>query len=163
MLTKDEAIAGLQASHRDFMSRLDAVSSQDAAWITHLPTGTWRVRDVAAHVAAWDAILAADIGALPQGRVPAWLTWDDATTDEANESQVRERASLSVEQLRDELVAGRAALVEAVAALDAAEFGRTHRAGDAETSAAGLCEYWIGHDREHTAELSAVAQASGPA
>ena len=161
MLTKDEAIAGLQASHQEFMNRLETISSRDAAWTTPLPQGTWRVRDVAAHIASWDRILAADLRVLPEGRVPAWIAWDDAATDEANESQVRELAAWSIERLRGELRASRAKLTDAMTTLDEAQFAQTHHGPDAETSAAGLCEYWISHDREHTEELSAVAQAFG--
>jgi hypothetical protein len=152
MLTRDEALAGLRASHEELTRRLDDLTTD--RWATPLLTGTWRVRDVAAHIAAWDRLLAETIRALPDDRLSDWLTWgNDARTDELNEQQVSNSASWTLDQLRAELRAARTALLDAVAILDETEFSQAHRAGAVETSAERLCRWWIQHDREHVADL----------
>ena len=158
-MTKEEAMAALRSSHEELMSHLDAFPIDK--WATPMPSGSWRVRDVAAHIAAWDRILAADMRALEEGQVPAWLAWDDATTDAVNESHVSERAGWSIQQLRDELRMGRDELIDAVSKLGEPRFATIRRAGDVEASPVGLCEYWIRHDRAHTAEISLVAVGDG--
>jgi len=150
-MTKDEALAGLRASHEEFASRLNAFTPE--GWAAPLPTGTWRVRDAAAHIAVWDRLLAESIRGLPSGRVPDWLSWDDAKTDEVNEQQVSNSAGWTLDRLRAELRDARVEVLDAVAALDGAQFAQSHRSGDVETSAEGLCAYWIRHDRAHIGEL----------
>ena len=51
-MTKQAALQGLRDSHRQLMSRLEVLAPD--AWTAPLSTGSWRVRDVAAHIAAWD-------------------------------------------------------------------------------------------------------------
>src|SRR5919198_3330008 len=156
-MTKQAALQGLRDSHRQLMSRLEVLAPD--AWTAPLSTGSWRVRDVAAHIAAWDRLLVDDLGALLHGQPPEWLSWDDATTDAVNETHVRESAAWAIDRLRVELRENRAALLDAVAALDDEQFARSQRASDIDVSPAWLCEYWITHDREHTAQLPRVREA----
>jgi hypothetical protein len=154
VLTKEEALAGLRTTHAEFVGRLADFTPD--RWVAPLRTGTWRVRDVAAHVAAWDRLLVETLRALPNDQLPDWLSWgDDARTDELNEQHVRNAASLTLDQLRAEVLEARVALLDVVATLDATQFTQTHRAGTVETSADRLCAWWLRHDREHLAELPA--------
>lgn len=152
-MTKDEALAGLRASHEEFVSWLNAFTPE--GWAAPLPTGTWRVRDAAAHIAVWDRLLAGSIRVLPNDQVPDWLSWDDAKTNEVNEQQISNSAGWALDRLRAELRDARAEVLDAVAALSEAQFVQTYRSGDVETSAEGLCAYWLRHDRAHIGELPA--------
>jgi hypothetical protein len=155
-LTKEEALAGLRTTHEELVGRLNAFTSD--GWTTSLSTGTWRVRDAAAHIAAWDRVLAETIRALPNGQVPDWLSWgDDAKTDELNEQQISGLAGWTLDQLRAELRDARAEVLDAVSTLDEAQFMQTYRSGDVATSVERLCAWWLSHDREHIAELPAAA------
>jgi DinB superfamily len=122
-------------------------------WVTPLRTGTWRVRDAAAHIAVWDRLLAETIRALPTNQLPDWLSWDDARTDEVNEQQVRNSTDWPLDQLRLELRQARAEVLDEIARLDEGQFSQSHRSGAVETSAEKLCAWWLSHDREHFAEL----------
>lgn len=154
-LSKVEAIAGLQASHRAFMSRFEALSPDEMAAplpvITGLVadhhtfvrplqvagpdgrtvtvlTGNWRAHDLAAHVSSWDPLLAQDILALLDGHIPPWLAWDDAKAIEVNDQLVRERVGWPIERLCAELRDGRAALIDTLSGLSDAQFATSHRA-----------------------------------
>lgn len=154
-MNKQEALEGLRVSHAELTARLTALSPE--AWDAPLPAGAWGARDIAIHIAAWDSLLAEAVRALPGGIVPDWLSWDDARTDEVNDRQVREHAGWPRDRLTTLLRDTRGELLDAVAALDDAEFSRAHRSGEIETSGASLCASWIEHDRAHIAELPAVA------
>src|SRR5437899_857073 len=87
-MTKDDALVGLRNSHEEFVGRLGGLIPE--VWVAPLRTGTWRVRDLAAHIAVWDRLLAETLRALPNDQLPDWLAWgDDAKTDALNAHQVR--------------------------------------------------------------------------
>jgi hypothetical protein len=154
VLTKEQALAGLRTTHAELVRRLGEYTPDQ--WGAHLGTGTWRVRDVAAHLAAWDRLVVETLRALPNDQLPDWLSWDDAQTDAVNDQQVRDAASLTLDQLRGELRDARMALLEVIATFDTAQFAQPHRAGTVETSAERLCAWWIRHDREHLEQLPAA-------
>ncbi|HZS89758.1 MAG TPA: maleylpyruvate isomerase N-terminal domain-containing protein [Chloroflexota bacterium] len=150
-MTKDAAVAGLRASHKRFMDRLAALSPE--RWEDVAPSGSWRVRDIAAHIAVWDRILIDDLAGIRDGLAPAWMDWDDATSNANNEEMVQDARSWSLQQLQDELVAARSALVAAVGDIDEAHFAVGPISGGAVISPEWLCQYWIRHDDEHTQNL----------
>jgi hypothetical protein len=153
-MTKEEALVSLRITHEELVGRLTSFTSGE--WVAPLRTGTWRVRDVAAHLAAWDRLLAETMRALPNDQLPGWLSWEgDAKMDELNEQQVRNSADWTLDQLQMELRQARAEVLDAIATLDEVQFSRTHRSGDIETSAEELSAWWLSHDREHLAELPA--------
>lgn len=151
-MSKHEALDALRATHEAFVGRAEAVG--DAGWVRQSAPGGWRVRDIAAHIAAWDRLVIADIADLRADIPPSWVTWDDATTDIVNAMQVRAAASWPIERLREELVAARSALIETVAGLDEQVFAKGQRVGDTIYSPRMLCAYFIDHDRAHILELS---------
>ena len=153
-MTKAEALIGLRSSHDELVARLNGYVPDQ--WVAPLRTGTWRVRDVVAHIAVWDRLLAETIRALPTDQLSDWLSWgDDARTDELNEQQVRISTSWTLDQLQLELRQARAEVLGEISRLDEVQFSRTHRSGDVETSAEKLSAWWLSHDREHLAALPA--------
>ena len=150
-LTKEQVLTDLQSVHDEFLRQAEATG-----WLAPQNGGTWQVRDVAAHIAAWDRLLIADIGDVLKGSVPPWSAWDDALTDIVNDMQVRAYTSFSLEQLHAEVTVARQKLIATVRALDDEQFTKGVAAVDgAEYSPRSLCEYFVAHDRSHIEELSA--------
>jgi uncharacterized damage-inducible protein DinB len=150
-MTKEAALGGLRASHKRFMDRLATLSPEQ--WEAVAPSGSWTVRDIAAHIAVWDRLLIDDLIGIGEGRAPDWMEWDDATANATNEAQVREANDWSLQQLKDELVAARGALLDAVGNTDNAQFADGPLSGGMVISPEWLCQYWIRHDDEHTQNL----------
>ena len=122
--------------------------------------GSWSIKDVLGHVAAWEWIVA--------GFVPQWLATGQAPdvldvleehgNDAANTIQVAERAALTPGEQLEELRQARARLVACIQTLGDATLERTRPMGDWEdTLAAYFKEEIGGHEAEHTEAIATAA------
>jgi len=95
----DQRVAALRA-------RIEA--NADAA----LPTGEWRVRDVASHLAARSNPVANVLRRVAAADAQAPNPPPRVNVDEINHGQVEERAGRSIQEILDELQAGHRATIE---------------------------------------------------
>jgi len=121
--------------------------------------GEWSVKNVLAHIAAWEDLL---VQVLPErfatGKAPKWLRARIADEDRYNAEEVAEREELTPAEQLIELERTRAALLDYLRGLDAAAWQRrrpwpTFEGTLAEYLRASIVE----HEQEHTAELRAAA------
>lgn len=123
--------------------------------------GSWSIKDVLGHVAAWEWMVA--------GFVPDWLATgmapevldvlEEQGDDAANTIQVAERAALTVGEQLEELQRARARLVACIHTLGDTALERTLPMGDWEdTLGADFQEVVGGHEAEHTEAITTAVQ-----
>ncbi len=134
----------LGQSRLDLLEVLSGVP--DDAW----GAGEWGVREVLAHLAAWDTAAATTLAALREGQpIPPVVVDEDAF----NRAATEEFVPLSPQQVMVRLHMARAQLVAAVSR--AGELGEFQFPWDAVGSLERLVRGLVNHEREHMAELRA--------
>ena len=155
MTTRDDiitAIGGVDARLATLRERIIAGDARPLA------EGTWRVRDALSHLAARangvDRVVQR-LRAFEAGTPVA----QPATIDEINAGQVEERRETSVTQLLDEIRAGHAAAIGALAHVDDATLAKTMPQGFRPGEAA-VAEMIVrggpGHDGGHIDQIEAA-------
>lgn len=118
MSDKSDAIANLTSAYRHLQQAVDGIPDQKmtAVWF-----GEWSTKDVLAHMASWDEILAADLRRIGRGHMPVLAAFREADVDAWNAFLMRPRRLFSLDQVRaesrrwhEEAVAGFEALPEAL-------------------------------------------------
>lgn len=123
--------------------------------------GSWSIKDVLGHVAAWEWMVA--------GFVPDWLATgmtpevldvlEEHGDDAANVIQVAERAALTVGEQLEELQRARARLVACIHTLGDAALERTRPMGDWEDTLGAYFQKEVGgHEVEHTEMITTAVQ-----
>jgi uncharacterized damage-inducible protein DinB len=123
--------------------------------------GSWSIKDVLGHVAAWEWMVA--------GFVPEWLATGQAPDvlsvleehgdDAANTITVAERAAFTPGEQLEELHRARARLVACIQTLGNAALERTRPMRDwQDTLAAYFKDEVGGHEAEHTEAIAAAAK-----
>ena len=131
-------------------SRLDLLEVltrvPDDAW----GPGQWGVREVLAHLAAWDTASATTVNALRVGQPTPPVVVDE---DAFNRAAVEEVAALSPQQVMVRLHMARAQLVAAVS--QAGDLGEFQFPWDDRGTLERMVRGLVYHEREHTAEVRA--------
>jgi hypothetical protein len=122
--------------------------------------GTWSIKNLLAHLAAWEEwAVQVLLEALPTGvlsdrlRAPFELGFDAW-----NATQVAERHELSPDEQLVELERVRQALVEAVGALDPATLAAQTPWQEGDETIADFVRIWADHDDEHLPDIRAAAR-----
>jgi uncharacterized damage-inducible protein DinB len=147
----------LSAALADARGRLTAaLDALDEAAAQTLVQGDWRVRDVIAHVAAWDEQVAAFLSAVAEGqREFEQAVAPDNQWAEWNAEQVRAARTSSLEALMERLHSARDVLLSAAQALDDALLGeRIAAPWGVEDTPRGYLLVQATHDAEHAREIA---------
>lgn len=121
----------------------------DDAWDTQ----DWAVREVLAHIAAWDDIAAATVKALSDGQPTPPMVVDE---DAFNANAARTFTNLSAPQVVIHVHAARARLVAAVSG--AGDLGEFPLPWGGSGGLARLVTGLVKHEREHAAKLATRSQ-----
>ena len=157
MTTLSEALAALHHTRAELLAVIDGLD--EAALDRKGAVGAWSVKNVLAHIVAWEAWV---VGALPArmgaGTTPADFLQRVADEDRFNAEEVAEREELTPDEQLMELERTRAELLAYLGSLDPAALGRKQ---PWDTWAGTLPEYLLealrDHEAEHVEALRAVA------
>lgn len=117
----------------------------------------WTVKDVLAHIAAWDRWEVRTLKQLAAGRKPNLTDIEDVHA--FNEHAVAASQGWSLEAVRQELEEAREALVDWLHTLPAAEVFRTRTLNGDDWSFPNLLKIQWEHDAEHAAQIAAWREA----
>lgn len=113
--------------------------------------GEWSVRDVLAHVAAWDRAVIEQFQAMLKGERHPMLDMDDDGVEQFNAEHYAADKDKSFDEVVTELNASREALVELLREIDNMQmFAPAPGDEHADMSIAALVNVQINHDQEHT-------------
>jgi len=148
MTTLNDALAELGRTRAELLAVVDGLD--EAALDRKGVIGTWSVKNVLAHIAAWEAWV---VQALPvrmsTGTTPEDFRQRVEDEDRFNSEEVAEREELTPDEQLMELERTRAELLAYLGSLDAAALGRKH---PWDTWEATLPEYLLAALPEHEAE-----------
>jgi hypothetical protein len=140
---------------------LDALAKLDEAALDRKAVvGEWSIKNVLAHIAAWEAWVVQALPArLTTGKTPEDFLARAQDEDSFNAEEVAEREELTPSEQVIELERTREALLAELRALDAAAWERRAPWDTWEgTLAEYLRESLIVHEQEHLVELRAAAE-----
>ena len=98
-MSKEETIEFLKQDHAKLELVIEALT--DEMMISHRITGTWRVKDILAHISAWNFKLTEAIDLLLKNEKP-WFIASSFSEAEFNKIQVVKRKSMSLREIVDE-------------------------------------------------------------
>jgi hypothetical protein len=148
-MNRVQLIAKFQQLHEKLVSLVNQIPPGNREKIMF---DKWSLKDVLAHLAAWNELDASRIEALQKGKVYEWI--DDWNS--FNKVEVEKRQGLNWENIYKEFVNSGKKMVNAYSALDEKlwdkEFGRNNR-----ISATRDLKGMISHQEDHIRELEKVA------
>ncbi len=115
----------------------------------------WTAKDLLAHVAAWDEVMAERIEMILAGREEEIVVLTGADEDARNAAFHAERRDWPLQQAVEALVTARAGFLVTLTQLPDEELYRLQRLPAGETSARVWTEWRARHDATHAADLSA--------
>ena len=118
--------------------------------------GDWSVKDIAGHLASWEAEVVTSLREMREGKRPRLLDFDATALDEWNKDHVDRKHAVDFSSAFEQLRSGRARLLEEIAAVPDEELV-------AEKSIPNrLVNSVIDHEREHWHQIAAkLAGMSG--
>jgi hypothetical protein len=155
MTTMTTLLESLVGSRRQLLASFVGISDEQLT--SKGIVGSWSIKEVLGHVAAWEWMVA--------GFVPEWLTTGKAPDvlyvleehgeDAANTIEVAERAALTPGEQLEDLRQARARLVACIQTLGEAALERSRPFGDWEdTLVAYFKDVVGGHEAEHTEAIT---------
>jgi hypothetical protein len=158
METLDRALAELRRTRAELLGAIAGLS--DAALDRKGVIGDWSIKNVLAHIAAWEAWVVQALPArMATGATPEDFRQRAADEDRFNAEEVAEREELTPDEQLMELERTRAELVAYLRGLDAAALERAH---PWDTWLATLPEYLLAalcdHEAEHVEALRETAE-----
>jgi hypothetical protein len=148
MLTLDEAIDQLSRARADLLAAIDGLD--EAALDRKGALGEWSIKNMLAHIAAWEAWVVQALPArLASGTTPPDLAQRAADEDASNAEEVAEREELTPGEQLMELERTRDELLALVRGLDTATLAKPH---PWDTWAGTVPEYLLSALRDHEAE-----------
>ena len=97
-MSKEQVIEFLKKDHAKLELVLEALT--DEMMIIHRITGTWRIKDILAHISAWNKKLTEAIDLLIKDEKPWFM--ESFSEEEFNKIQIVKRKSMSLKEIRDE-------------------------------------------------------------
>ena len=148
MTTLREALAELDRTRAELLTAIDGLD--EAALDRKGSVGDWSIKNVLAHIAAWEAWVVQALPArMATGTTPADFRQRIEDEDRFNAEEVAEREELTPDEQLMELERTRAELLGYVRGLDTTALERTH---PWDTWAGTLPEYLLAALRDHEAE-----------
>lgn len=99
MTGKEAALDSLRSAYRDLQQAVEGIpdDKMTAVW-----SGEWSVKDILAHTASWDEILAEDLRRIARGHMPVLASFREADVNAWNAFLMRPRRSFGLDQVRFE-------------------------------------------------------------
>lgn len=99
MSEKAAALGNLRSAYRELQ---EAVAGIPAERMTEVWSGEWSAKDILAHAASWDEILAEDLRRIARGHMPVLASFREADVNAWNAFLMRPRRSFGLDQVRFE-------------------------------------------------------------
>jgi hypothetical protein len=148
MTTLPDALAALERTRAELLAAIGGL--EEAALDRTGVVGDWSIKNVLAHIAAWEAWVIQTLPArMASGVTPPDFRQRAEDEDRFNAEEVAEREELTPDEQLMELERTRAELLSYVRGLDAAALERTH---PWDTWAGTVPEYLLAALRDHEAE-----------
>ena len=148
MTTLHDALAELERTRAELLAPIAALD--EAALDRKGSVGAWSIKNVLAHIAAWEAWVVEALPArMATGTTPADFMQRVADEDHFNAEEVAEREELTPDEQLMELERTRAELLAYLGGLDADALERAH---PWDTWAGTLPEYLLAALRDHESE-----------
>ncbi len=97
-MTKEETVEFLKDDHAKLELVLEALT--DEMMISHRISGTWRIKDILAHLSAWNIKLTEAVDVVLNNEKPWFM--ESFSEEEFNHIQVVKRKSMSLKEIIDE-------------------------------------------------------------
>lgn len=117
--TKDDLVARMLIERDKLLLAVAGLQPEDAQ---RRAIGDWSVKDIVAHIAAWEAEAANRLEMITSGRESEIAYVEDDEVDEWNSRAVAERRTASWEEVLAELTEARERLLRAILALSEERF-----------------------------------------
>ena len=149
---KEDLIIQLEKARERLLRAVEGLSEE--AMTTSPAVGHWTIKDLLAHVAAWDEESLRGIRELLRGERPRFL---DTDWDQWNAQEVEKRRALSLQAVLEELEGSHREFLEFLRGLEEAEWERPReqRWKRYKVTVAWIVGGVIGHDREHAEHIQA--------
>ena len=155
MTTLTDALAELGRTRAELLAAIGGLD--EAALDREGLIGDWSIKNVLAHIAAWEAWVVQALPArMASGATPEDFRQRAQDEDRFNAEEVAEREELTLDEQLMELERTRAELLAYLGGLDAATLERTH---PWDTWAGTLPEYLLAALRDHEAEHAEALRA----
>jgi hypothetical protein len=160
-MSKADLVADLRASHAQLEQALDGLTDEHMLQVGAV--GIWSIKDVLAHLVAWEAELVTALSRLEQHKrqPPRIVEIDDI--DEWNEEQYHINAARSLDVVLDDFQGVHKHLIAALEHLDDRTLDDNRRWPwmEGEPLSYLVYENAIWHEDEHTADIRAWREAEG--
>ncbi len=147
---KENLIIQLEKAREGLLRAVEGLSEE--AMTASPAVGQWTIKDLLAHVAAWDEESLRGIRELLRGERPRFL---DTDWDQWNAKEVEKRRALSRQAVLEELKRSHREFLEFLRGLGEAEWERPReeRWKRYKVTVAWMVGGVIGHDREHAKQI----------
>ncbi len=155
-MNKSDLLASLETSRHNLLVAFDGLSDDDLTQPG--ANGDWSVKDVLAHIAAWEAeLVTLLVREVKRGQKPKILGISDAKVEELNQQWYLENKDRLLERVLADFHGVRKQLIRQVSEWDANDLTDPTRykwrAG--KSLADYIADYANGHDQEHIEALQA--------
>jgi hypothetical protein len=156
---KSELLDTLSATRTDFLDALNGLPPEQM--LQAGVTGTWSVKDILAHLVAWEAEVVTALNQAQNRRTPSIITIEDI--DEWNEEQYHTNRARSLEAILSDFAGVHKMLCRMVEDFDerALTDGRRYPWMEGEPLWLLIEETVILHEQEHTSEIRAWREQMG--
>ena len=153
-MNKSDLLASLETSRQNLLAAFNGLSDDELTQPG--ATGDWSVKDVLAHIAAWEAeLVTLLVREVKQGKKPKIVGISDARVEELNHEWYIENKDRPLDRVLADFHGVRKQLIRQVSEWDAKDLGDTQRykwrAG--KSLADYIADYANGHDQEHIEAL----------
>lgn len=152
-MTRDELMDALRQARARLDSAIEGLSPDELT--TPGPVGDWSVKDLLAHVTAWDVDLLTNLGKVKRGQKPGRTAWDGAGIQAQNEAWHAELKDRALERVLADYDGVHQQLLRQVENLTDAELAAPAPWLQGRPLFRYFVDHVVTHEAEHGAELEA--------
>jgi hypothetical protein len=153
-MNKNELVASLNSSRQRLIDAMNDLT--DLELIETGSDGGWSVKDIIAHLAAWEAELVTALARdVAQNKPPRLKGISDAEVEKLNGQWYTENKDRPLDRVREDFAGARKQLLRQVGGLNDKDLTdpKKYKWLDGKTLADYIADYANGHDDEHVAGL----------
>ena len=158
-MKRDELLEALSTARARLDAALEGLTADELAQPGVL--GQWSIKDVLAHITAWDVDLLTNVGKVKRGQKPGRVVWDNASIQAQNEAWHTEFQARPLERVLADYEGVHQQLLKRVQGLGDAELEAPAAWLDGQPLYKYFVDNVVTHEDEHAAELEAWRKAQG--
>ena len=154
-MTKDEILDTLEDNRERLLDAIEGLSDQ--ALLESGVVGDWSVKDLLAHISAWEAELVKLLWQARQGQQPTGIYFRGIPIDEINATWIEASKSRSYDRVMDDFISVRKQTIRQLEHFTDKDLSDPERYNWAKGHPLWewITENSFGHEAEHTAEILA--------